>query len=80
MVLDNFFENLFGSGDSRETSSPTVSFKKRTPAKPPKDIGRGRYVPQDTIQEGRQLRNPNRNPNDMRSTGGIKGELSRIIG
>ena len=76
MVLDNFFENLFGSGDSRETSSPTVSFKKRTPVKPPKNIGRGRYVPQDTIQEGRQLRNPNRNPNDMRSTGGIKGELS----
>ena len=76
MGLDNFFENLFGSGDSRETSSPTVSFKKRTPVKPPKNIGRGRYVPQDTIQEGRQLRNPNRNPNDMRSTGGIKGELS----
>ena len=60
MVLDNFFENLFGSGDSRETSSPNVSYRKRAPAKPPKNIGRGRYVPQDTIEEGRSLRNKNK--------------------
>ena len=34
----------------------------------------------DVFDEGRQLRNRNKNPNDMRSTGGIKGELEKETG
>jgi hypothetical protein len=34
----------------------------------------------DVFDEGRELRNRNKNPNDMRSSGGIKGELEKKTG
>ena len=71
MVLDNFFENLFGSSEKeKEQSSPKISYKKITE---PQKMGRTKGRKKDTEDIGRNLR---KNPNDARSTGGIKGELN----
>jgi len=70
MVLDNFFENLFGSSEKeKEKSSPKINYKKITE---PEKMGRTKGRKKDTEDIGRNLR---KNPNDARSTGGIKGEL-----
>ena len=71
MVLDNFFENLFSSSEKeKEKSSPKISYKKITE---PEKMGRTKGRKKDTEDIGRNLR---KNPNDARSTGGIKGELN----
>ena len=55
MVLDNFFENLFGGSESseREKSSPIVSYKKITE---PKEMGRDKGRKKDRGYTGRVLR------------------------
>ena len=66
MVLDNFFEKLFGSGDDKERSSPTVSYKKAKVQSTRRGRGGGvdhmTSTEPDVFGTGRNLR---KNPNDF---------------